>query len=220
VATAAELARALRPLAPDPGVWQAVEARTGLLRPRFSARVGPVGWAALATAAALALVSLQVERVETRRQREAAGRAAEVARAAEAERDRLRAALLAAEGEAALRGAALALLERPDSRLVRLAPQPGQAAGATAIVNLAAARAVVVSALPPRPGHSYQLWVIRGAAPPRPAGFLKVGAGGAVGEIDPALLSGGAPDALAVSLEPEGGSPSPTQVLAVGKLAG
>ena len=40
-----------------------------------------------------------------------------------------------------------------------------------------------------------------------------------MGRVDPALLAA-PPDALAVSLEPPGGSPSPTDVTLVGKLSG
>jgi anti-sigma-K factor RskA len=77
------------------------------------------------------------------------------------------------------------------------------------------------SSLPPQAGRTYQLWVIRGAAPPRPAGFLQpAGGGAAAGEVDPSLLEGAPPEALAISLEPAGGSPSPTQVLMVGRVAG
>jgi anti-sigma-K factor RskA len=220
-ATAAELARALPEVKPGPEVWQAIEARTGVLRPRLSRRMGPLGWAA-AAAAAVALVLLQRERLEVRRQREAALEARALAETAAQETERLRATIQALEGAAALQREALALLDRPDTRLIPMAPQPGQRGRAVAIVSAAEARAVVVStSLPPQPGKTYQLWVIRGTAPPRPAGFLQLTAAGtAAGEVDPGLLAGQPPDTLAVSLEPAGGSPAPTQVLLVGKLAG
>ncbi len=220
-ATAAELARALPEVTPDPAVWRAIEVRAGRARRRFSTPVGPVGWAAVA-AAALALVFLQLERLELRRQREEVRAAQASSRAADEERDRVRQALQALEGAASLERDALALLDRPGTRLVPLAPQAGHDIRATAILNLAEGRAFVVSAtLSPQPGKSYQLWVLRGTAPPRPAGFLRSApAGASAGEVDRTLLSGGAPDALAVSLEPEGGSPAPTQVLMIGKVSG
>jgi len=40
----------------------------------------------------------------------------------------------------------------------------------------------------------------------------------AAGDVDPALLTGPPPDALAISLEPDGGSRAPTQVLLVEKV--
>jgi anti-sigma-K factor RskA len=221
--TAAELARALPEVKPDPGVWRAIEARTGSAR-RRAPWLGPAGWAA-AAAAAVALVVLQVDRQTARRDRELASREREVAgRAlaqAEAERDQLRGQLQVVAGTAALQQQALALLDRPGTRLVPLAPQEGQTARGVAIVNVREGSAVIASsALPPQPGKTYQLWVIRGTAPPAPAGFLRATERGAAGEVNPALLRGAPPDALAVSLEPAGGSLSPTQVLMVGRVAG
>jgi anti-sigma-K factor RskA len=220
-ATAAELASVLPEVKPDRAVWNAIAARIGAGRPRSRARVGPVGWAAVA-AAAVALAFLQLERMESRRHRDDASQARALTDSAAAERDRLRAELSALEGAAALQRDALALLDRPGTRLVPLAPQPGQSGRAVAVLNLADGRAVIASSsLPPQPGKVYQLWVIRGAAPPRPAGFMQASAGGTVaGEVDRALLREGPPDALAISLEPAGGSPSPTQVVLVGRVAG
>jgi anti-sigma-K factor RskA len=215
-ATAAELARALPEVKPDPGVWRAIEARTGSAR-RRAVWFGPAGWAA-AAAAAIALAVLQVDRQAARREREEASRALAQA---EVDRDQLRTQLQAFADAAALQQEALALLDRAGTRLVPLAPQPGQTARGVAIVNAGEGRAIIASStLPPQPGKTYQLWVIRGSAPPVPAGFLQATARGAAGEVDPALLRGAPPDALAVSLEPIGGSPSPTQVLLVGRVAG
>jgi anti-sigma-K factor RskA len=205
-ATAAELARALPEVKPDPAVWAAIEARSGAA-PARRPRVGPAGWVAVAAAAA-ALVVVGIDRRDLRRGRE--------------ELEQARTELRALAGAADLQREALALLDRPGSRVVPLEPQPGQAGRAVAVVNAAEGRAVVISSsLPPQPGKTYQLWVIRGSGAPRPAGFLTQAAGGAAtGEIDRSLLAGTPPDALAVSLEPEGGSPSPTQVVLVGRVAG
>jgi len=205
---------------PDPGLWRAIEARTGA-RPRRNLALGPGGFAAVA-AAACAIALLVVQRREWVRQSAETAAARASARAALEERDRLRAALLALESSGAIERQALALAARPGSRLLSLAPQPGRDERATAVVNLEEKRAFVVSAtLKPRPGQAYELWVLRRAAPPRPAGFLRPGpAGTFAGEVDPSLLQGAAPDALAVSLEPETGSPAPTQVLMVGKVRG
>ena len=218
-AAAAELARAIPEVKPGPEVWAAIEARAGAARRRVW--VGPAGWLAVAAAAA-AFLYVQLGRRELRREGEALDRARAEARASSAERDRVRAELQALAGTGVLARDALALLARPGTRLVPLLPGPGQEGRAVAILDAAGRRALVASSsLPPWPGKTYQLWVIRGAAPPRPAGFLTPSAGGgAAGEVDPALLEGSPPDALAVSLEPAGGSPAPTQVVLVGRIAG
>ncbi|HEU4383540.1 MAG TPA: anti-sigma factor [Anaeromyxobacteraceae bacterium] len=175
-ATAAALAQALPEVRPGPEVWRAIEARTGgSSRPR-RVRIGSLGWAAVA-AAAVALVFLQLERMESGRQRDHA-------QAALAERDRLWDEVQGLAAAGALQRDALALLDSPGTRLVPLEPQPGQLGRAVAIVNVAEGRAVVTSSsLPAQPGKTYQLWVIRGTAPPRPAGFLSPTPGGAAGEL-------------------------------------
>lgn len=199
---------------PSPGLWLAIEARTD----EAAARRASLGrrWAAWggAIAAAAALVIAGLLGRELRQERVDA-------RAAAHERDLARAQLASLQGERALAAEALALLDRPGSRIVALEPQPGQRGRAVAILDAAGERALVAStSLTPQPGKDYQLWVIRGAAAPRPAGFLRVSGGTAAGEIDPAVLRGPPPDALAVSLEPAGGSAAPTQVLLVGKVSG
>jgi anti-sigma-K factor RskA len=198
------------PVRPSPGLWRAIEARTG-----EGTEVGARRWAwGAAAAAAVAVIVAGSAYVELRRERVAAEAAAR-------ERDVARADLAELRGARGLEGEALALLDRPGARLVPLEAQPGQAGRAVAILDPAGGRAFVVSSsLPPQPGKDYQLWVIRGAAAPLPAGFLRRAERGAAGEIDPALLRGAPPDALAVSLEPTGGSPAPTQVLLVGKVSG
>ncbi len=199
---------------PSPGLWPAIEARTGQAAPRPApAALRRRTWAgALAAAAALAVAALLGR--ELQRERGAA-------RTAALERDLARAQLAALQGERSFQSEALALLDRPGARVVPLEPQAGQRGRAVAILDAAGGRALVASSsLPPQPGKDYQLWVIRGSGPPQAAGFLRLAGGTAAGEIDPALLRGPPPDALAVSLEPAGGSPAPTQVLLVGKVTG
>lgn len=201
-AVLAAILSSLPPVRPDEAVWRAVEVRAGIdAGPRRPVSIGWIGWAAAAAASVL-LVLWQGARLDAQRLREAEGRL-------EAERAR------SPERELA------ALLGEPASRVVLLSAVPGRSGRAAAVVNLAMRRAVIVTAnLEDRPGKDWQLWVLRGTNPPVPAGFLRfVGAGVAVGEVDPSLL-GAAPDALAVSLEPAGGSPAPTEVHLVGKLSG
>lgn len=115
----------------------------------------------------------------------------------------------------------LALLQHPSTRVVAFEPQGAAMQRGSAVVSAEAGRAFVVSAaLPPLAGRDYQLWVIRGAGAPEPAGFVKVKPDGvAVGEFDAKLLAQGAAAALAVSIEPKGGSTTPTEVILVAKVS-
>jgi anti-sigma-K factor RskA len=227
--TAAALVDALTPVPPPEPVWRAIAARAGLdaaerdhrltAPPRRARRA--LSWA-VAAAAALVLLGLWVQERSARLRSESELTAAQRGAAAEA---RERAALLAEvrtlRESAARERELVALIDAPDSRLVPLAPVGGHTGRATAVVNLRAGRAVVVSvALAPEPGKDYQLWVIHGAGAPEPAGFLRFAHGAvAVGDIDPKLLAT-PPGALAVSLEPAGGRPTPTEVVLLGKLTG
>jgi anti-sigma-K factor RskA len=197
--TVATLADALPPVRPGRGVWSAIEARLGI-GPSPARRALPLALAAGVAAAAVA--AWQVDRAAQRRDREALSRqVTELAGAAAAGQE------------------VTALLAQAGTRVVELAPVPGAAGRAAAVVNLAGRRGVILtSALAPQAGKDYQLWVIRGTAPPSPAGFLRFRGGVASGDVDPALLAGAPPDALAVSLEPAGGSRAPTQVLLLGKV--
>jgi anti-sigma-K factor RskA len=199
--TVAALASAAPEVRPDERVWRGIAARAGIEEaPRARPRGIPV-WAAAALAAAVLAGIWLGDRRQSERQRHA-----------------LEAELRAARGEAEEARALAALLAEPGSRLVELSPLPGRSGRAAAVMNLASRRALVVSSsLEPQPGKVYQLWVIRGAAAPVPAGFLRRAAGALhVGEIAPALLAT-APDAFAVSLEPEGGSAAPTDVRLLGR---
>jgi anti-sigma-K factor RskA len=220
--TTAALAGVLPEIRPSLGVWSAIEVRVrDREAPRRRRWAVPLGLGAAAAAAVLAFL-LVGERLEVGRLREEAAQARSAAATAAAEVERLRGELAAAGAAAELPRQALAVLDAPGTRLVPLTAVPGQSGRATAIVDAAGGRALIATAsLPPQPGRVYQLWVIRGSGAPAPAGFLVPLAGGAAaGEVDRSLLRGAPPDALAVSLEPAGGSPAPTQVVLVGRLAG
>lgn len=106
----------------------------------------------------------------------------------------------------------LKLLENSQTRIVPLASQKDNPADARAmaIVNLAEKRAVVVAhGLVPTPGKDFELWVIRGNQK-MPVGLLRGNKEEALfTAVNAELLSGGA-DAVAITIEPEGGSPQPT----------
>jgi anti-sigma-K factor RskA len=116
---------------------------------------------------------------------------------------------------------ALALAGEPSTHFVALAPLPGKAYGATALIASGNKRVLVLaSAVSKAADKDLQLWTLRGGTP-EPAGFLRVLASGmAVGEIESERLAAGLPDAFAVSLEPRGGSSTPSDVLMVGKVVG
>jgi anti-sigma-K factor RskA len=232
-ATVAGLAGALPPVAPSDEVWRAIAARLGLEAPGAPAvmplrrlrAVRSLPWVAAAASLAAAVVGFGLWGRERAARERGEAELAEVARGAQLEaRER---AALAVEVQALRSGLArereiMALLDADGSRVVPLAPVGGGGRRATAIVNPRLRRAVIVStALAPEPGKDWQLWVIHGAGAPEPAGFLRFvpGAALAMGEIDPRLLAT-PPGALAVSREPAGGSPSPTEVVLLGKLAG
>ena len=82
--------------------------------------------------------------------------------------------------------------------------------------------AVILSGLePPGPGKIYELWAIRGEAPPEPAGVFAMGP--ELGATTPAKRVERPEEvtAFAVSIEPAGGSKTPTgPIVLVGRVAG
>jgi anti-sigma-K factor RskA len=118
------------------------------------------------------------------------------------------------------------VVNSPSARVAVLTPTPAGNADlrARAMVDPATRRAVIVFAHFEAPsGRDYELWAIRGTAPTS-LGVVKADASGtAIVRIedigDPATLN-----ALAVSLEPAGGSPTPTAptgpVVMLGALGG
>lgn len=159
-----------------------------------------------------------------RRELAAAGVATDMARVAERDRascDEERRRLRARLGEQV---AALEAVQQPGSRIVALAAQAGAPYRASLVIEPGGHRAWLLSAGPGAPADlDLQLWLIRGdrkisaglLAPPRGPD----GAAGAPGDapkdagalaIDAALLAGGLPDAVAVTVEPRGGAAQPT----------
>jgi anti-sigma-K factor RskA len=224
--TVAELSSALPEVRPAQRVWRAIERRiqAGHAGVRFSVRESIAWAAALAAAVALGLVQVdrarQIERVQAVDRSLVPTRAElRAARRGLAERERCLKELERMKGGAALHRAAIALLEKSATTVVQLDPVPGSSYRGSVIVNLAERRALVLSSdLPHRPDKELELWVIRGEGAPVPAGFMRrLEDGAALGEIDPGLLAGTAPDAFAVSLEPLGGRPVPTDVVMIGR---
>jgi anti-sigma-K factor RskA len=121
-----------------------------------------------------------------------------------------------------LRRDAVALLEDPTTQIAPMAAAGTQPYKATALYNPKTQRALVISSsIKQVEGKDYELWVIAAGEAPRPAGFMRFDSTGvSIGEFDSALLRGTTPAALAVSLEPLGGRPTPTEVVLIAKLHG
>jgi anti-sigma-K factor RskA len=200
---------------PSPAVWTGIERRLGL--DTGFGRGGGRGrrwregfaWAALA-AAVVALIWMSRRDGELELE---ADRARQVSAEAEAARQRCTRDLEQAQGQLATQKQALALLMRPATKVVQLkppSPAPGAAYHGSAIMNTSEGRGFVLAGdLVPQSGKDYELWVIRGQQK-LPAGLLRAGPSGTiVAEVDPKLLAPGPPDALAVTLEPEGGGNTP-----------
>jgi anti-sigma-K factor RskA len=218
-----KLARSLPGRRPPPRVWAAIEARVAAVSaPRAAAGMRwreRAAWVA-AVAAVMLLGTTLAARQQLLRTNSMLGAASANANGL---KDQCLKELASSHAEGDRLRMMVTLLQSPTSQIVSFAPQPGQPPfGARAVVDLAQRKAMVVSAsLTPQPGKDFQLWVLRGATP-EPAGLLRSDATGTVlASIDPALLA--APfDALAVSVEPAGGSPTgkPTgSVVLVGPLS-
>jgi anti-sigma-K factor RskA len=226
----------------DHQVWHAIEARLGVeakavhlpvvsgRAPSSRSRVRELAaWAVAAAALIAALFSAQTQRSELAQRvaaertltstREQLGRRVEQSERARAE---CSAALAALEQRGKLPPLALSLLEDPATKIAPMEQAGERPLRATALYNEASRRALVVSStLEPVEGKDYELWVIAQGEPPRPAGFMRFDASGvAFGEFDPALLRDKDLAALAVSLEPAGGRPTPTEVVLLAKLQG
>ena len=103
------------------------------------------------------------------------------------------------------------ILATPRLVTASLAPQAGHAGRARIVVDPASGEAalVVAGVAPLAAGQVYELWTLRGPAPPEPAGLFPAPAKAATVRI-PRVPDPTAVTAFAVSIEPEGGSPRPT----------
>jgi anti-sigma-K factor RskA len=106
----------------------------------------------------------------------------------------------------------VAVLAAPDLVRIDLAGQPA-APSAAARALWSRSRGLVFTAtnLPaPPPGRAYQLWVLTAQPAPMSAGMLTIDANGRVAVMIPTPVDMPAPVAMAVTLEPAAGVPSPT----------
>ncbi len=211
---------AQEPVLPSPSVWPAIEARLGSVAAAAAPRRRSAEWVAWSVAAALLLCVLWVAR--DRHDMEVALQVAGD-HAAQAQQAHARCAdeLSQSRAEAKLQQDALDLLTRSGTRLVALAPQGGAASTANMIFHAESQRAFLVAkGLRAPTGKDYELWFIRGDQKIA-AGLLRGDdhRGALLTAIDPALLAGAPPDAVAVTLEPAGGGPQPLgPIVLVGKI--
>jgi hypothetical protein len=213
----------LLPVPPGPHVWKGIEERIGLavLPPRKS-RASPIGWVLFTAAAAAAIFFFwdrrrdETEAVLRAGQKELRDRIetsqkslATVARQSSECTQRLQ----SMEKDLELRDQAVALLELPGTELFPVAPTDKATPYlANAILHTGTKRAfIVATGLKPQPGKGYEAWVVKGKAA-HPAGMFKVDAQGrGIVEVSLQMLGEGEkPDALAVTIEPESGSATPT----------
>jgi anti-sigma-K factor RskA len=116
----------------------------------------------------------------------------------------------------------LRVLSGPRTLTASLAPNEGWAGSGRVLVDADTGEAhVVVTGLPaPDPGKTYELWAIRAGKSPEPAGLIAVGSTPATAARAARIASPTDVVAFAVSIEPSGGSTSPTgPIVLVGKVA-
>lgn len=221
-----------------------LQALESVPRPRLLRQLG--AWS-MATLAALLLLhthsrGLRIEEqlrrtshalAKVRNFAEATGRSLEESRVSEADVQRKLASTLADQTAArqctvlrerqatqlALQRDALAMLERPTTKVVPLQALEGKSGRASVVFSPDQGRAIVfASSLPERAGRTWQLWVMHDNLASS-AGFLSDPINGmAMGEIAPSLLASAAPDAMAISAEADGGATRPGEVLVFGNL--
>lgn len=194
-AAVALIPNALEPVAPAPATWAAIEGR--LAAPPLRARrrwATQAGWVVAAAAIVLIVALLRDRRELTAAAEDDQRRRAQCLAALEQQR-----------GDAKLQQAAIAMLQRPGTRLVALAPQGG-ATAANLIFHADDTRVfVVASGLRAPPGKALQLWAVRGEQQ-IPEGVLSGDSAGAVHSGTIAAIRDGNLDAFGVTLEPAGGA--------------
>lgn len=117
----------------------------------------------------------------------------------------------------------LRLVGGPRMLTASLAPQGGVAGAGRVLVDAATGEAaIVLSGLAPPPaGKAYELWAIRGKKPPEAAGMIAMSGERGTAARVPKVERPAEVTAFAVSIEPSGGSSSPTgPIVLVGPVAG
>jgi len=213
--------------APSPGLRSRVldvARQDALLRRAIRGRTVWRSVGAVAAAAALVLGTLVAREAHRATERDTelaafAGKNAELRTLLERQNHHL------ARLESALASQALVMrvLGAPHTVTAALAPREGVSGGARVLVDASSGEAAIVaSGLDPAPtGKTYEVWAIRGQGPPEPAGLFAIGPENAVAVRLESLKNPSGVTAFAVSIEPAGGSASPTgPIVLVGGTVG
>ena len=130
--------------------------------------------------------------------------------------------LAALQDSVAAQAGVLRILAAPRPRVATLEAKLDVPAHGRVLVDQASgtAAALLAGLDPALAGKAYELWTIRGSEPPEPAGLLTVGPDGTGWARVEKLARPSDVTAFAVSIEPAGGSPSPTgPIVLVGAVA-
>jgi len=107
-------------------------------------------------------------------------------------------------------GDVMSMLSEPDTRQVDFGNAPAAVAKGKVYVNARRGVLLTASGLAPAPsGKTYEFWLIPKGGAPQPAGLFEAGSDGEALHFRKGPLPGNSA-AVAVSVEPSGGSPAPT----------
>ncbi|MBI2686128.1 MAG: anti-sigma factor [Acidobacteria bacterium] len=110
-----------------------------------------------------------------------------------------------------IREATLEFLRRPETRLLKAGTAEERKPVAKVFVNRTQGVLLVAANLAALPaGRTYEMWVVPKVGGPRPAGLFKPLADGSAIHLQTGALSLDDAAAIALSVEPEGGSSAPT----------
>lgn len=119
-------------------------------------------------------------------------------------------------------GQVLRLVGGPRILTATLAPQKGMAGAGRVLVDATSGdAAILLSGLTPAgEGKTFELWAIRGKKVPEPAGLITLASAQSGAVRMPSVARPGEVTAFAISIEPSGGSTSPTgPIVLVGAVA-
>jgi anti-sigma-K factor RskA len=106
---------------------------------------------------------------------------------------------------------ALSFLNQPDTQQVNFGKGQPRPPRGSVFVNPKLGVLLIAGNLPPLPaGKTYQMWVIPKGAPPRSAGLFQSTSDGSALHVLSGPLDAASLGAVAVSVEPQSGSPAPT----------
>ena len=115
------------------------------------------------------------------------------------------------QAELELRDATLEFLRRPETRLLKTGTAEERRPVAKVFVNGARGVLLVAANLPAlEAGRTYEMWVVPKVGGPRPMGLFKPLADGSAIHLQAGAVNLDEAAAVALSVEPDGGSPAPT----------